>query len=192
VVLDQNLVTEHNLIAEAQQGNRSAFGELVQRHYDEVVHIVYRMCGEVQTAEDATQEAFIRAWVNLPSYQPRSPFRNWLYRIAMNATLDILRQKPGVDIDDESMVMLADQNPGPEATLIEKEEAELLQEAVKVLPEASRAVLVLREYGELSYQEIARTLDIPVGTVMSRLSYARSRLRETIQKYQLVVESEHA
>ena len=119
MVPDQISETERSLIAEAQQGSRNAFGELVRSHYDGVVRVVYHMCGQVQIAEDATQEAFIRAWVNLPNFQPRASFHNWLYRIAINAAIDILRRKPEEDIEDESMSVLADQNPGPEASLLE-------------------------------------------------------------------------
>lgn len=192
VVLAQPSDAESSLIQQARQGNRGAFGELVNRHYDGVVRVVYRMCGEVQLAEDAAQEAFIRAWMKLPTYQPRAPFRQWLFRIAINAALDVLRQKPTEDIEDEEAIMLTDPAPSPEAALLEKEQAEFLQKAVKALPEAARAVLVLREYGELSYQEIAGVLEIPVGTVMSRLNYARNHLRETIQKYRVETEREYA
>lgn len=173
--------TELGLIERAQQGDRSAFGELVRRHYDNVVNVVYRMCGEALLAEDAAQEAFIRAWVNLPSFEPRSSLRNWLYRIAVNAALDVLRRKSEETIEDEEMLMISDQAPSPEETLITKERAELLHGAVKTLPEAARSVLVLREYGELSYQEIASVLDIPIGTVMSRLNYARNCLRKVLK-----------
>jgi RNA polymerase sigma-70 factor (ECF subfamily) len=192
VVLAQPADAESGLIEQARQGNRNAYGELVCRHYDGVVRVVYRMCGEAQTAEDAAQEAFIRAWMKLPTYQPHSPFRNWLYRIAINAALDVLRQKPTEDIEDEEAVMLTDPTPDPEAALLEKEQAQWVQDAVKALPEAARAVLVLREYGELSYQEIANVLEIPIGTVMSRLNYARSHLRETIQRYRVETEREYA
>lgn len=187
MAFEQNPDMELRLIQRAQQGDRSAFGELVCLHYDNVIRLVYRMCGEVQIAEDATQEAFIRVWTKLSSYQPRSPFRNWLYRIATNAALDILRRKPEECLDDEDMSMLADQSSSPEVTLIEKEKNALLQDMVKSLPEAARSVLVLREYGELSYQEIAEVLDIPIGTVMSRLNYARNRLREIFHSRQLEV-----
>jgi RNA polymerase sigma-70 factor (ECF subfamily) len=86
---------------------------------------------------------------------------------------------------------MAEKEPGPEAAYIQKEQIELLQVAVKGLPEAARAVLVLREYGELSYAEISTVLEIPVGTVMSRLSYARGRLREMLQKVRLDMEREN-
>jgi RNA polymerase sigma-70 factor (ECF subfamily) len=192
VILAQPAETESSLLQQAQQGNRNAFGELVCRHYDGVVRVVYRMCSDVQLAEDAAQEAFMRAWMKLPSYQPRSPFRNWLYRIAINAACDVLRQKPTEDIENEETAMLTDPIPGPEAALLAKEQAEFVQKAVKALPEAARAVLVLREYGELSYQEIASVLEIPIGTVMSRLNYARNHLRETIQPYRYELEREYA
>ena len=174
-----NAETETSLVDKAQRGDRRAFGELVRCHYTGVVNVVYRMCGDTQVAEDATQEAFIRAWVNLPSFQPHSPLRNWLYRIAVNAALDTLRRKPEESYEEEAL-MVTDQTPGPEEALLNKERVELLQRALKSLPEATRSVLVLREYGQLSYQEIASTLDIPIGTVMSRLNYARNRLRITL------------
>jgi RNA polymerase sigma-70 factor (ECF subfamily) len=88
--------------------------------------------------------------------------------------------------------MLADQAPDPETALIRKEQAALLQKGVRSLPEAARSVLVLREYGELSYQEIATVLDIPIGTVMSRLNYARNRLREVLKEQVFQPENEYA
>ena len=172
---------EPKLIALAQRGDRQAFGELVRRHREGVANVVYRMCGDANLAEDAAQEAFIRAWQHLPSYRPRSPFRNWVYRIATNAALDALRrERETVDVDTLS---LASPYEGPEATVERGERGERVRWAVLALPPASRAVLVLREYEDLSYREIADTLAIPIGTVMSRLNYARNRLRESLTPY---------
>lgn len=191
-MLIKTVDAELGLIAQAQQGDRNAFGELVRRHYENVVQVVYRMCGEAQLAEDAAQEAFLRAWIHLPSFEPRANLRNWLYRIAINAALDILRRKSETFVEDEERLMVSDQTPGPEETLIRKEQAALLQQALRSLPEASRSVLILREYGELSYQEIAGVLDIPIGTVMSRLNYARNRLRQALQNRLPEMENAHA
>ena len=83
---------ELDLITQAQQGDRRAFGELVRRHREGVINVVYRMCGDANLAEDAAQEAFIRAWQHLHNYRPRSPFRNWVYRIALNVAIDDLRR----------------------------------------------------------------------------------------------------
>jgi len=192
VAQPQTADTETSLIEQAQNGDRNAFGELVRRHYQGVVLVVYRMCGDTGLAEDAAQEAFMRAWVNLPSYQPQARLRNWLYRIAVNAALDVLRSKPEETLEDEQARMVTDQAAGPETALIEKERVALLQQAMTSLPEAARSVLVLREYGGLSYQEIAGVLDVPVGTVMSRLNYARNRLREILRSYTAKTESEYA
>lgn len=181
MALNQNAKTEPGLIEQARNGDRSAFGELVRRHYNGVVNVVYRMCGDARLAEDTAQEAFLRAWINLPAFQPQSSLRNWLYRIAVNAALDVLRRKTEEPVEDERVQMVMDQAPGPEAALEEKEQILLLQQAVKSLPEAARSVLVLREYGQLSYREIAAVLDVPLGTVMSRLNYARNRLRALLE-----------
>lgn len=177
----QPVEIELELIASAKQGDRQAFGELVRRHREGVINVVYRMCGDANLAEDAAQEAFIRAWRHLPGYRPRSPFRNWVYRIATNAALDVLRrERETVDID---ALPLASSDAGPEATVEGRERGERVRQAVLELPPASRAALVLREYEGLSYQEIADALDVPIGTVMSRLSYARKRLREALAPY---------
>jgi RNA polymerase sigma-70 factor (ECF subfamily) len=192
-LLEQMSEHEDNLIIQAKQGDRGAFGELVVRYYEHVIRVIYRLCGDAQIAQDAAQEAFIRVWVKLPGFQPRAPFRNWVYRIAVNTALDILRQKAEVSLETlEGMQMMVEKRPGPEAAYIEKEQADFLQGAVRALPEAARAVLVLREYGELTYAEIASVLEIPIGTVMSRLNYARSRLREMLQQDRLETEREYA
>lgn len=173
--------TELDLIARAQGGDRWAFNELVRRYRQGVVNVVYRMCGDTNTAEDAAQEAFIRAWQHLPSYRPRSPFRNWVYRIATNAARDVLRrERETVDVDE---LPLAAPGAGPEVEVEGQERGEHVRQAVLSLPSASREVLVLREYEGLSYREIAETLSIPIGTVMSRLNYARNQLRQSLAPY---------
>jgi RNA polymerase sigma-70 factor (ECF subfamily) len=192
VLLSRNAEAEPALIEQAQNGDRRAYEELVRRTYTCVVNIVYRMCGDMSLAEDAAQEAYLRAWINLPSFHPGSSLRNWLGRIAVNAALDVLRRKTEEPVEDEKMQMVIDQAPDPEAVLIKKEQEACLQQAMKSLPEAARSVIVLREYGELSYQEIATALDIPIGTVMSRLNYARNRLREVLKEQLFQPEHEYA
>ena len=172
--------TEALLIAKAQKGDRDAFGELVRHHHPGVVNVVYRMCGDVELAEDAAQDAFIRAWLHLPSFRPGTSLRNWIYRIAVNAALDVLRREPKTPLVDLETLSMPDSIAVPEFVLLEKERAFAVQQAILSLTEANRSVLTLREYGGLSYQEISATLNIPLGTVMSRLNYARDRLKEVL------------
>jgi RNA polymerase sigma-70 factor (ECF subfamily) len=179
-VVIPNAETEAALIEKAQKGDRSDYGELVRQHYPGVVNVVYRMCGDVELAEDAAQDAFIQAWLHLPSFRPGTSLRNWLYRIAVNAALDVLRRAPKMPFADIETLVMPDPQAGPEAVLLQKERTMAVQQAIISLPEASRSVLVLREYGGLSYQEISSALDIPLGTVMSRLNYARDRLKELL------------
>ena len=184
-------VSEMELVSEAQNGDRNAFSELVRIHARGVFNVVYHMCGDALIAEDAAQETFIRAWQNLSSYRPQTPLRNWLYRIAFNAGLDMLRKEKHIlpnDIDDLS---LTDGQPGLESQVSQQERTAMVQRAILSLPDASRAVLVLREYEEMSYQEISATLDIPVGTVMSRLSYARNLLKAKLKPQLSLLEAEH-
>jgi RNA polymerase sigma-70 factor (ECF subfamily) len=192
VVQPKTAVDEDGLIDQAQHGDSNAFGELVRRYYPGVVQVVYRLCGDPGLAEDMAQETFLRAWINLSSFHPGSSLRNWLYRIAVNAALDVLRRKPEETLEDEVVEMYPASTAGPELALIEKERIAFLQQAMRSLPDAARSVLVLREYGELSYQEIAGVLEIPIGTVMSRLNYARNRLREILNERMAQMESEYA
>lgn len=167
-----------DLIASAQQGDRQAFTELVCRHREGIVSLTYRMCGDLHLAEDAAQEAFVRVWQNLKSYKPQYAFRSWLYKIATNAALDSLRrQRPTAKLDSLS---LADSASGPEQSAEENQQSAHVRRAIAQLSEPLRIVLILREYQELGYQEIADTLDIPVGTVMSRLNSARVQLRKEL------------
>lgn len=184
-------VDETGLIRSAQNGDRNAFSELVRLHAQGVLNVIQRMCGDAQLAEDAAQEAFIRAWQNLPSYRPQTSLRNWLYRIALNAGTDMLRKEKRILPDDIEDLHLTDGGAGLETLVSQNERTNLVQKAILSLPEASRAVLVLREYEELSYQEISSTLDIPVGTVMSRLNYARNLLKAKLEPQLSLLEAEH-
>lgn len=183
---------EAALVARAQSGDRNAYGELVRRHHTGVINVIYRMCGDVELAQDTAQEAFVQAWLHLPSFRPGTSLRNWLYRIAVNAAIDALRREARISGLDIETLPMPDPQAGPEAALLQKERQVTVQQAVLGLTEASRSVLVLREYGGLSYQEIAATLNIPLGTVMSRLNYARRQLKQSLQPHfnQMEMENE--
>ena len=185
-------INETELVTRSQNGDRNAFSELVCIHARGVLNVIYRMCGDEQIAQDAAQETFIQAWLHLSSYRPQTSLRNWLYRIAVNAATDMLRKEKRILPNDIGDLSLTDAGPGPELLVSQQERTMLIQKAVLSLPEASRAVLVLREYEEMSYHEISDALNIPVGTVMSRLNYARKLLKDNLeQKLFLPVEAKH-
>ena len=181
VLSDEAILVEH-----ARDGDTGAFGELVRIHHQKVIDLVFRMYGDISLAEDVAQETFIRAWQKLPSYEPRSSFRNWLYRIAANLAVDSLRREVGKSESLDETLHTSEKKP--ETVVAEAEVSEQVQRAILALPPASRIVLVLRVYEDLSYQEISSTLDIPVGTVMSRLNYARTSLRQMLKETLLKTE----
>lgn len=185
-------INEIELVTRAQSGERNAFNELVRIHAQGVMNVIYRMCGNAQIAEDAAQETFIQAWLHLSSYRPQASLRSWLYRIAVNAATDMLRKEKRILPSALEDLHLQDPQPGPEALFFQEERTTLVKKAILALPEASRAVLVLREYEGMSYHEIAEALNIPAGTVMSRLNYARKTLRDKLeQKLFAQVEAEY-
>ena len=142
---------------------------------------IYRVSGDAVLAEDVAQEAFVRVWNKLPTFRPEGNFKGWICRIAANLTIDALRKrKPTVDITQTNLPSLTD---GPEASFLKEERAAAVREAITSLPLHSRTALVLREYEGLSYKEIADVLDIPLGTVKSRLSDARLRLQSKLTRY---------
>ncbi len=171
---------ERELVLRAQGGDRNAFNDLVTLHARGVMNVIYRMCGDTQVAEDAAQETFLRAWSHLGSFRPEMSLRNWLYRIGLNVAADMLRKEKHIASADLEDFHLPDPQLGPEGVYLQDERIALVQAAIASLPEASRVVLVLKEYGELSYREIAESLYIPLGTVMSRLNYARRLLKEKL------------
>jgi RNA polymerase sigma-70 factor (ECF subfamily) len=176
-------IDEEELIFQSQQGDRGAYGELVRAHASGVLNVIYRLCGDPQLAEDTAQETFLQAWLHLNSYRPQTSLRNWLYRIAVNAATDMLRKEKRLVPEAVEDLRLADSRPSPEAEVAKREREASVRKAIVALPEACRAVLVLREYEGLSYQEISSALDIPVGTVMSRLNYARGLLKEKLKAH---------
>jgi RNA polymerase sigma-70 factor (ECF subfamily) len=167
------------LVRNAQNGDRDAFCEIVRRYRPLAVNVVYRMCGDAMLAEDAAQTAFLKACERLGSYRSGGSFRAWLLRIAVHAAVDALRrQKPEADLQS------AGERPcsgSVEEAVEGNEQSRRVRQAVLALPEASRAVLVLKEFQGCSYREISEVLDIPMGTVMSRLHYARSILMQTLR-----------
>lgn len=169
---------EAELIRRSLAGDGDAFGILVERYQGLAINISYRMIGELPLAEDLAQEAFLKAWLNLSSFRGESTFRSWLGRIVTNSTIDYVRRQARFPGSHEHWVAQIDT---PAALIMQEETRERVRSAVLSLPMHCRAALVLREYEELSYKEIAQALGIPLGTVMSRLNYARNRLRELLE-----------
>ncbi len=169
---------EPDWIARAQAGDKAAFGQLVLRYRRLVVSVAYHHGLDLAEAEDVAQETFVKAWLALPRYrEPIGSLRAWLCRIAINTARDVhRRERPAQELDED----MIDGNNSPAEQAEINSEAMAVRRALDQIPAASRAALVLREYEGLAYAEIATALGIPVGTVMSRLSFARSRLRELL------------
>jgi RNA polymerase sigma-70 factor (ECF subfamily) len=182
---------ESGLIQAARQGDLDAFNRLVLAYQDLVYTQAYRMMGEMDAAEDATQEAFISAYRNLQSFRGGS-FRGWLLRIVTNACYDELRRRkrrPTVPLepltsDDEEIESprwIADAGELPEERVMRAELGRQIQRCLDELPEEFRVVVVLVDIQGLDYHEAAQVVAKPVGTVKSRLSRARTRLRDCLQ-----------
>jgi RNA polymerase sigma-70 factor (ECF subfamily) len=179
---------ERQLIHRCVEGDQQAFAELVRRHRPAIVSLSYRLSGSVAEAEDIAQDSFIRAWQALPRFRGDAAFRTWMYRIATNTALQYLRRRrPQVDIEELPLAASDD----PEGSAVVAEQRNLVQHTILRLPAESRLVLVLREYHDLSYKEIAATLQVPLGTVMSRLHYARQWLREQLPRQLYSARSSH-
>ena len=171
---------EHEWIVRAQAGDQAAYGQLVQRYQRLAVSVAYHQGLELADAEDVAQEAFVKAWLALPRYRESAgSWRAWLCRIAINTARDALRRARPLEELDEG---LPDSSSSPAEQAEVRSRRAAVRRALARLPEASRAALVLREYEGLSYAEIAAALGIPIGTVMSRLNYARGLLRDLLVK----------
>lgn len=177
------------LVQKAKKGNRAAFGELVNRYYEMVYVLAYGVVNNREVARDVTQDVFIKVYERLHKFDEKSKFKTWLYRVSVNAAIDQHRKKkPVQSIDvtdaaeesDRAPVVMTDTAPSPRDQAHQEELKARMKEALSKLSEDHRAILILREWQGLSYQEIAESLEIDHGTVMSRLFYARKKLGEVL------------
>ncbi len=182
---------EAQLIAAAQNGDLPAFNQLVLRYQNLAYNVAYRILGDPDRAADATQDSFIKAYKALRNFHGGA-FKPWLLRIVTNTCYDYLRaskRKPTNSLDDE--LEKGDYNPrfhdkgeGPEKYVERRELNNVIQQSIEQLNEHQRAVVVLVDIQGLSYEETAHILGISLGTVKSRLSRARARLRDILQEHQ--------
>lgn len=182
------------LIEQTLQGRSVAFGELVRKYQDRLYNTVVHVVGGSDDALDVVQEAFVQAFVKLESFQQTSAFYTWLYRIAFNvAASHRRRRKATISIEyarDLAGDEPVDRNLGPEERLELLERCQQVQEAVAALSEEHRTVLVLREIDGCCYETIAEILQLPIGTVRSRLHRARLQLRDQLKEVLAIDESE--
>ena len=170
-------------VLQAQQGNDEAFTKLVEEHQTHVYNLCYRMLGEPEAAEDATQESFLRAYQNLHRYDQSRPFPTWLLSIAAHYCIDRLRRRKlsvfsmDEENDDGSTFEIADPaSPDPEAESVKHEERDRLHGMMKDLDETDRAAIIMRYWYDYSEVEIAESLRLTVSAVKSRLHRARRSL----------------
>lgn len=182
---DETPLDDAELVQATLRGDTQSFGLLVQKYQDRLFNTLVRFTGSRHDASDLVQDAFIQALVKLDTFRGDARFYTWLYRIAINLSLSQRRKKrPVVSVDaakDQLGEEPIDELQGPEQDLEQKERAHLVQQALLELGEEHRQILVLREMESCSYEEIGDILDVPVGTVRSRLFRARVQLKDQLQ-----------
>ncbi|CEE00046.1 MULTISPECIES: RNA polymerase sigma factor SigW [Bacillaceae] len=177
-------------IKQVRKGDQNAFGEIVELYKDKVFQLCFRMLGNSHEAEDISQEAFIRAYINIERYNIDRKFSTWLYRIATNLCIDRIRKKkPDYYLDAEvagtegltlySQIPASQLAPDEEVSKIELQE--IIQNEILKLPEKYRAVIVLKYIEELPLLEISKILDLPIGTVKTRIHRGREALRKQLR-----------
>jgi RNA polymerase sigma-70 factor (ECF subfamily) len=186
---------ERRAIEDAQRGDVASFNTLVRLYEGRVYNVCYRMLGDADSAADAAQDAFLSAFRNLRSFRGGS-FRSWMLRIATNTCYDVLRarkRRPStsldIDTDDESdhsPLQIADAGESPDDFALRRELAAAIQESLGMLPEEQRVVVILSDIEGLAYEEIAQITNANLGTVKSRLSRGRARLREVLKAGELL------
>ena len=176
---------EQPILERCQAGDLDAFGELVARYQDRIYRTAYLLVGNRDDAQDVTQETFVKAFRNLRSFRRECAFSSWLHRILLNAAGNWLRDNrrhaqlseaapPVIGRSEEAEV-------SPEEAVLQHDRARRLQAALWDLPPHYREAMILRFYDELSYAEMAEVLDVPVGTVRSRLAKARELLYKRLR-----------
>jgi RNA polymerase sigma-70 factor, ECF subfamily len=182
------------LIARAQRGERPAFDALVRRHQERAYVYAFRLTRNADAAADVVAEAFLRIHNALPNFKGQSSFKTWLYRILTNCYLDLRkreRARPHGSLDTlldagegEKGAQIADEGPTPEEEAHRRARNDAMQFALGSMPEYQRAMIVMYHAEDMSYEEMAAALDLPVGTVKSRLNRARLNLRDLLLKHE--------
>ncbi len=200
-------LADEETIARARAGDHGAFRVLVERHQGRLFRLAARVLGDEDLARDAVQDAFLKAYVSLRRFEGRSSLYTWLYRLTLNVCLDMRRRRKSDRTVEWPEAQLADGSfpadlasdaasdlppAGPEADLERAEIRQRVGQAIGELPAEARETLILREVDGLSYTEIADTLGIPKGTVMSRLHYARKRVQKLLRESGIVAHGEDA
>ncbi len=185
------------LVKRVRSGDQRAFKLLVERYQRKIYAVALGMVKDKEEAYDIAQEAFVKVYKYLDHFKGDASFYTWLYRIAVNICIDVLRRKGAmkgehVELDETIQMDTSEANIGalgtrlgtnPQKSALRKELAEKIQEALEQVPEKHRAILLLREIEGMSYEDLARTLKIPKGTVMSRLFHARAKVQKILSEY---------
>jgi len=182
------------LVESALKGDEKAFAKLLSKYKDAIYFMLLKMVNNKSDAEDLTIEAFGKAFKNLHQYSPSYAFSTWLFKIASNNCIDFLRKKKGVHVsienspdsnDNEQTVRLKSKDPNPEEKLIRIQKAILLRRIVHKLKPRYRTLVELRYFREYSYEEIAKELNLPLGTVKAQLFRAREMLFKMIESTEI-------
>ena len=174
---------DHELVARARDGDADAFGALVARHQQAAFRVAWLIVRDPGEAEDAVQEAFVKAWRAMPRFRVDAPFRPWILRIVSNEARNRVRstrRRDALTLREAAAAGAGDAAPSPEAAALSRDEAETLTRALDRLPERDRMVIAYRWLLDLSEAETAEILGVRLGTVKSRLSRALRRLREEL------------
>ncbi len=183
------------LLDRARRGDRDAFAVLVTRYQDELYTMALRHLGSTADAADVVQETFLRAYLNLPALH--GSVRGWLHRVAVNASNDIWRRQSrhptsALEDDEGNIVDIPDPSCGPDASAEARERAVAIRQALRQVQPEFRAAVVLRDVNELSYEEMAEALAVPIGTVKSRVSRGRAQLVAALRANTLFAAEESA
>jgi RNA polymerase sigma-70 factor (ECF subfamily) len=180
---------DQRLIADSLRGDTAAFGELVRRYQDRLYNTVIRVLNNTEDARDVVQEAFLSAYQSLGSFKGEAQFFTWLYRIAVNTAISHKRkQRVGLSLEtarsEDAAIEPIDPSEAsqPSQVLERKEEEYRIQQALNRLSPEHRAVLILKDIEGQKYETMAAILEVPIGTIRSRLHRARSELREVLEK----------
>lgn len=178
-----NQTTDQELVQKVRNGDRRAFTELMRRYQERVYWVARRIVGSHEEADDVTQEAFVKAFVGLGDFRGDASFYTWLYRIAVNLSLNAVRKRQVLNYLGESAILsrILPQGDDPEREVEFRDLQSRLEKAVAQLPEKQKAVFVLRHYEELSYEEIAQILKTSVGGLKANYFHALKKVQQHLK-----------